>query len=158
MVLFERDGLIVADDRGIYVQANGREGSSVLLTMPDGRLLVTREYRAAVHASVWGLPGGMLNPGETAEACAVRELQEELGATGGALQRLGSVYPQPGVLDRLVHLFRAEVTALGASAPEADENITAVEITLAELNDRIRSGDPVDAELLCALYLAKLSA
>jgi hypothetical protein len=50
------------------------------------------------------------------------------------------------------------VTALGDSAPEADEAIAPVPITLAELNERIRSGDPVDAELLCALYFTKLSA
>lgn len=72
----------------------------------------------------------------------------------GSEGRLRSAYPQPGILDRLVHLFYAEVTAMGDSAPEADEAITAVALPPSELQARILAGEPLDAELLCALHLA----
>ncbi len=39
----------------------------------------------------WEFPGGKLEPGETAEAACVREIQEELHVTVGHLERLCAV-------------------------------------------------------------------
>ncbi len=44
----------------------------------DGQVLVARRADAA-HAGQWEFPGGKREPGETAEACARRECEEELG-------------------------------------------------------------------------------
>src|SRR5262245_36648213 len=65
--------------------ANGRRLAAVavvLLSDPDGRasfLLTRRAPDLRDHGGQWALPGGRLEPGETAEAAARRELQEELG-------------------------------------------------------------------------------
>ncbi len=92
-VLFQHESLRVLQGETVYVQAAGSEGASVLVAMPDGRLLVAREYRPAVRQEVWGLPGGMLLPGETPEEGARRELREEFGAEVGELHYLGAIYP-----------------------------------------------------------------
>ncbi len=155
-VLFQHGSLRVLQSETVYVQAAGSEGASVLVATPDGRLLVAREYRPAVRQEVWGLPGGMLLPGETPEEGARRELREEFGAEVGELHYLGAVYPQPGVLDRLVHLFFARLESLGESQPEADEQIRPTPIPAAELDRRLLAGDAADAELPCAILFAKL--
>jgi 8-oxo-dGTP diphosphatase len=45
----------------------------------DGRVLISKRPEGKALAGLWEFPGGKLEPGETPEACLVRELQEELG-------------------------------------------------------------------------------
>jgi 8-oxo-dGTP pyrophosphatase MutT (NUDIX family) len=55
-----------------------------------------REMLAAIRpqgkpAGVWALPKGLIDPGETAEATAVREVWEETGVEGRPLEKLGDI-------------------------------------------------------------------
>lgn len=49
------------------------------LVDPDHRVLLTRRPEGKPLAGLWEFPGGKVGPGETPEACVIRELDEELG-------------------------------------------------------------------------------
>lgn len=51
--------------------------ASVAIVRRDDVLLIQRNR--APSEGLWTLPGGRLEPGETAEQCAARELKEEMG-------------------------------------------------------------------------------
>ena len=53
--------------------------ASVALIHKQKVLLIKRAYAPYQH--LWTLPGGRIEPGETIEECAAREIQEELGLT-----------------------------------------------------------------------------
>ena len=54
--------------------------ATLLFVVRDGSVLLIRKKRGLGAGKVNG-PGGRLEPGETPLACAVREVQEELGVT-----------------------------------------------------------------------------
>ncbi len=63
----------------------------------EGRILILRRAPGQKHAGFWEFPGGKVEPGETAEACLARELQEELGISGQVGSHImDSPYAYPG--------------------------------------------------------------
>lgn len=61
----------------------------MIMTDPNGeRLLLTREFRMALGRTVYGFPAGLVDPGESCEESARRELWEETGLTLTSIQRV----------------------------------------------------------------------
>ncbi len=55
-------------------------GVAVILNS-DGKILIDRRPSDGLLGGLWEFPGGKIEPGETPEACILREVQEEIGIT-----------------------------------------------------------------------------
>jgi 8-oxo-dGTP diphosphatase len=53
--------------------------SAVALIDRSGHILLQRRPEKGVHGGLWEFPGGKIEPGESPEAAAIREIFEELG-------------------------------------------------------------------------------
>jgi 8-oxo-dGTP diphosphatase len=67
-----------------------RVGVGVVVRSVDGRVLVGR--RAAERGRLLAIPGGKLDPGESVEACALRELGEETGLVASGARTFTAVF------------------------------------------------------------------
>jgi len=127
-------------------------GITLVAFDPDDRLLLVRQYRHAVGRELLELPAGTLDPGESPEAAAERELQEETGYRPERLERLGGFYTAPGYCTEYLHVFLA--TDLVESRLEGDEEAIHLErFPLEEALRLIGVGEIEDAKTSGALLL-----
>lgn len=118
---------------------------------PDPRVLLIRQFRHAADGVIWEVPAGRLDPGETPEACARRELVEETGMRAGRLERLTTIYTTPGFTDERIHLFLAGGLEEGDHRREADEFMELRPTPWSEAMRLIERGEIVDGKTLVSL-------
>ena len=95
--------------------------ATLVFVIQDGRILLIRKKRGLGAGKING-PGGRLEPGETPEACAARELHEELGVTAGPLVRVGDHRFQfVDGYSIFVHVYRT--SAFSGTPVETDEAV-----------------------------------
>ena len=119
----------------------------------DGRVVLVRQYRYPVGETVWELPAGRLDPGETPAEGAARELEEEVGLEAGNVEPLMTFYTTPGFCDERMHLFRATQLTPVPPRPEPDERIETVVCTLEEAREMVGRGEIREGKTLVAVLL-----
>jgi len=139
--------------RGSREIVRQRGSVAALPVHDDGRVTLVRQYRYAVDANVWELPAGRRDPGETPEAGARRELEEEVGLSPRFLEPLATFWTTPGFCDEVMHLFRATGLDRVPARPEADEVIHGHAFTLAEVEAMVRRGEIREGKTLVAILM-----
>jgi len=123
----------------------------------SGHVLMVRQFRKAVERGLMEIPAGTLEPNESPETCAARELREETGYRAGQLERLARFYSSPGFCDEELHIFLATDLEADAPQPEADEELTLVRVPLEEALSMARDGQLPDSKSIIGLLLAERS-
>ena len=121
-------------------------------TGPD--VILLRQYRYAAGGTLWEAPAGKLDEGETPEACAARELEEEAGVRAARLVLLTTLLTTPGFSDERIHLFLATGLEQGKQALERHEVIECFRLPLARAVEMVLSGEIVDGKTVSLLLMA----
>jgi len=131
------------------------EAVGIVPVLPDGRVVLVRQFRKPAGAELIEIPAGGVEPGESPEGCARRELVEETGFSPGRLVPLAQFYLAPGYSTELMHLYLALelVPARGKAAP--DERIELLTVPLAEAIALIECGEIRDCKTVAGLFLAR---
>jgi len=145
--------------------ADGRTGTreiirhgaavAVIARRRDGRFVFIRQFRKAMERVCFEVMAGNVDPGEAAEAAAIRELKEETGYTPDSIHLLAPIYPSVGYCTERIDIFYAEVHEPGETDFDLDENIETVLVTEEEMDALIRAGKVDDAKTLAAWALYK---
>ncbi|HEV8548503.1 MAG TPA: (deoxy)nucleoside triphosphate pyrophosphohydrolase [Polyangiaceae bacterium] len=125
---------------------DGRLEVAMGLVFRERKLLVTRRRPGSHLGGWWELPGGKIAPGESPEACVVRELEEETGVVVRAVGRLPAIewdYPERKVL---LHPIECEWISGEGELREVDDLVWAGRSQILE-----RAFPPANRKLLEAL-------
>lgn len=129
------------------------EVAAVVPLSQQGEVLLVRQYRLPTGRALLEVPAGGIDPGETAEEAAQRELEEETGYRAGRLRRLCGFYVSPGYCQEYIHLFLADDLRPSRGHRDEDERITVVRVPLEEALALVEKGEIQDAKSIIGLLL-----
>ena len=133
-------------------------GVGVLPIDREGNVILVRQFRYPYGELLLEIPAGKLDHGaEDAAACGARELKEETGCTAQRMAALGAVYPSPGFLTEVVHLFAALDLTEGEMQPDEDEFVETVRLPIETVERMIVNDEIRDAKTVAAMYRARLA-
>lgn len=148
------DEVRLPDGRIAQREIADHPGAAVVVPLTDaGEVLMVRQYRHAVRETLLEVVAGTLEPGEEPLACARRELLEEVGAAAAQWEPLAVLYPSPGVMSEVMHLFLARGLTEGAPRGTEEEELATERLTLEEALARVRRGEIRDAKSVAGLLL-----
>lgn len=128
--------------------------AAVLPFMPDGTVLLIRQFRHAAGGFIVEVPAGKLDAGEPPDACARREIEEEVGFRAERLVDLAAVRTTPGFTDEVIWLYEAHDLVPGTQKLDADEVLEVLRVPFDEAVRMTLDGRIGDAKTMCAILLA----
>jgi 8-oxo-dGTP pyrophosphatase MutT (NUDIX family) len=115
---------------------------SVIAVDENGRIPLVRQYRPALENYTIELPGGLLDPHETPEFCAKRELVEEIGLSPkDQMKPLPCLIPDTGRLENRLWGFFAQVEGPVVTGWRAEIGVEPIFVTRNELLEMILNGE-----------------
>jgi ADP-ribose pyrophosphatase len=150
------DTLQLPDGHEAHFDIVEHVGSVVIIPLDsEGNLLFVRQYRHAAGLDLLELPAGTLNPNESPEACARREIREETGMAAAKMEYLGGFYLAPGYSTEYMTVYLATDLHHDPLEADADEFLSIESLPLAKALELCENGNILDAKTLAAFSLAR---
>jgi ADP-ribose pyrophosphatase len=125
----------------------------IIPKLPDGKLLLERQYRYPLSRVFIEFPAGKVDPGEDPLTTAVRELTEETGYVAARWSHLATMHPVISYSTEQIDIFVAdELTHVGTRLDDG-EFIETFGATLDEALAWLDRGDITDSKTMIGLML-----
>jgi len=145
------DGTIIED----YFVRESHGFAVVAALTPQRHIVLVRQYKHGIGQIVLELPAGMIDAGETPEACAIRELAEETGYAGDPPLLLRSLFADPTSSNASFYVFLIEnAVPKFAQSLDRTEAIVIETTTIDGLRAAVRDGRLASGSQVAAAYIA----
>ena len=116
---------------------------------------MVRQYRKAAERVMLEVPAGKIDPGESPEDAAKRELKEETGYTAGNIKFLMQFYPSVGYSEEILYLYLCTELTSGETNFDEHEAIDIEEYEVNKLYKMAMDGDIQDAKTIIAVLTVR---
>lgn len=129
---------------------------AVVPVLPNGRIVMVRQYRYPMEEITLEIPAGKLEIGENPYESALRELKEETGYTAtGGLKEIGVIATTVAFSNEKIRLYIATDLKAGEQCTDEDEFINVSDYSLDELLTMVQDGRIYDAKTVTAICMIK---
>lgn len=150
------DTVELPDGRHATREVVEHKGAVAVVPLLDAnRVVMVRQYRQPAGQVLVEIPAGTIDPGESPEACAKRELIEETGYAAGRMTKLFATYLAPGYSEEMLHTFLAQDLTPKHADCDEDEFLEVLTVSLDDAVEMIGSGEIKDAKTVCGILMAK---
>lgn len=152
-----RDKIMLPDGSTSVREVSLHNGAAAVIPiLPDGRVIMERQFRYAHGRVMLEIPAGKLNtPDEPHLEAAKRELSEETGTTAEKYTYLGAIAPSPALLNEVIHIYMAEGLSIGDAHLDEGEFLEVEYYTLDKLYEMVMAGEITDAKTQIAILKAR---
>ncbi len=156
----EKDRIRLPDGSESQREFFRHPGAVVILPLlPDGRVLLERQFRYPNSQVFIEFPAGKIDPGEDHLECARRELKEETGYTAGRWRFVCTIHNAIAYSDEHLEIFLAEDLSAGEQQLDAGEFLELFSATVPELLEMVRKGEITDVKtIIGTFWLEKILA
>lgn len=152
----QEDEIRLPDGKTARLDIVTHPGAVVLLPLDEhSQIWFIRQYRHSAGEELLELPAGTLEPGETPESCALREIREETGLSAGKVEKIGEFFLAPGYSTEFLHIFLATSLQPDPLQGDSDEFIQVEPLSIERAFELAETGQMRDAKTLAALILAR---
>ena len=131
-------------------------GAVGVVCVHEGDVWLVRQYRHATEEVLLEIPAGKLGPDEDPEACAARELVEEIGLRPKRLEHLATYYTTPGFTNERFFLYLTDDVEPAEGSTDEGEVLEIERRRLASVRMLISSAEVSDAKTLLGLTFLAL--
>ena len=142
-------------ERGERIRIDHPEASGIVPFVTDDEILMVKQFRYALGQTTLEIPAGKLDPGESPEDCAKRELIEETGYETERLELICTYAPALGYSNEIIHLYSGyNLKKVNAKIDEREIDSTE-RIPLHKLREMVKQGLILDGKTLIALSMMR---
>jgi ADP-ribose pyrophosphatase len=125
----------------------------IIPRLPDGKLLLERQFRYPLARIFIEFPAGKIDPGEDPAATAARELLEETGYVAERWSHIGTLHPLITYSTERIEIYTADALTFIGAKLDAGEFIEIFSATLEEALAWIDRGEVTDVKTMLGLLL-----
>ena len=127
----------------------------IIPIMTDGKLALIKQYRYPVQSIMIELPAGKLDKEESPEACAIRELEEEIGYSAGKLTFVAKIHPAIGFANEQMWIFLAEQLIQSQKNTHHNEFVELMPTSINQAVELVWNGAITDVKTIIGILWAE---
>jgi ADP-ribose pyrophosphatase len=158
------DGKLLHARRDVVKLPNGEEATReyivhpgavlVIPILPDGQLVLERQFRYPLGRAFIELPAGKIDPNEDPLITGQRELLEETGYSAAQWEFVATLHPCIGYSSEAIHIYLARDLSLGDHQRDDEEFLEIFTMSLPDAMAAMRRGEITDGKTMIALFWA----
>jgi ADP-ribose pyrophosphatase len=150
----KRDTVRLPDGKTATREYIAHPGAVMIIPrLPDGKLLMERQFRYPLARVFIEFPAGKIDPGEDPATTAARELLEETGYTAERWSHIGTLHPLITYSTERIEIYTAEALTFIGAKLDAGEFIEVFSASLEEALAWIDRGEITDVKTMLGLLL-----